>query len=229
MTPDTVRRIAKKTIGLTDSFIGRSRLNNQFVASASHYPKQAFIGVYLNTPDSHLIITDQGVDIVAGGRRCFINYAEITQITFPAEDDRDLDLLVENDKFDDVRSYAIPVLGVTNDFADIHEFYKFLLAITEYLGVSPVNLRSVASLKDLIDYLRTECLWEEYTGALANYLENEFDVDSFDGLNIDKAMLAKPDFWRALAVLLNVPIKMPVEQVRDPDGWSNTAEFSKES
>jgi hypothetical protein len=104
-----------------------------------------------------------------------------------------------------------------------------LLAVTEFLGLSPVNLRSVTSLKDLIDYLRTECLWEEYTGALANYLENEFDVDSFDALNIDKAMLAKPDFWRALAVLLNVPIKMPVEKVRDPDGWANTAEFSKES
>lgn len=226
MTPDTVRRIAMKTLALTDSFIGRSRLNNQFIASASLYSKNAFIGLYLNSPDSHLVITEKGVEVIWTDHKYFINYSDITQITSPGPDDRDLDVLVENDRVDGVRSYAIPVLGVTNDVADIEEFYNFLLAITEYLGINPVTLRSISSMKDLIAYLRVECQWDEYTGALANYLEDEFHVQNFEAVDIDKVIFEKPDFWRAVAVLLDVPIKMPLEKVRDLRGWENSAEFN---
>lgn len=225
LTPYTVRRIAMKTLALTDGFILRSRRNNRYLESASHHAKQTVIGVYINTSKCHLTITDTGIEINSGDKTDFVSYADITHITEPAEGEQDLDLLLENEKFDDVRSYAIPVLGKKYDEPDIFEFYNFLTAISEFLVTSPIQLRTVTSMKELISYLRTECEWEEYTGALANYLENEFDPDAWTELDIDRDMLAKPDFWQALAVLLNVPMKLSVDQVRDGIEWEGRAEL----
>jgi hypothetical protein len=229
LTHETVRRIALRTLGRTDSFIAAQRMSNKVPAGFAAADSGTVVGVYINDKDNHLIITERGVTVVAGERQNFIGFACITQITSPDDVDQDIDLLVENDRFDDVRSYSIPVLGATEDLPDIIVFHEFLLGIMEYLQINPINLRSVSSKQDLIDYLKTECEWEEYTGALANYLEKDFGTWAFEDLKIDEEMLRKPDFWRAVAVILNVPMRQPVQKVRDPDGWANTAEFRKET
>jgi hypothetical protein len=175
-----------------------------------------------------LVITELGIRVFQDGLDDFFLYTEISQITSPECVDRDLDLVLEGDRFDDIRAFSFPVLGVTNDFPDIEVFYEFLLAVLEKLQISPINLRSIRTIDDFIDYLRTECEWETYTEALANYLEREFDPACFDRLKIDKILLDTPDFWRALAVILNIPIRLPLELVRAPDEFDNTAQFKND-
>jgi hypothetical protein len=227
ISPATVRRIAIRTVGLADSFIASSRVRCELAWCDSAAKTGTVIGVYMNAPIGYVIITDRGLDVWLGDYHYDVLYSEITQITSPVDDDRELDLMVENDSFDDVRRYSIPVLSVTNRFPDIHLFYDFLMAIMEHHQIIPIDLRKIENLADLVDYLRTECEWEEYTHALANHLETAFSADSLEELKIDKALLDKPEFWRAIAVILNAPIRQPMEKVADPDNWCNTAVFPK--
>jgi hypothetical protein len=217
-----------RTLGLADNFIASSRLRCELSWCESAAKTGTVIGVYLNALTGYVIITDKGLDVWLGEHHYDVLYSEITEITSPDDDDRDLDLLVENDRFDDARRISIPVLGVTTALQDIYLFYDFLIAITAHLQITPIDLKRVSSLEDLVDYLRTECEWEEYTQALANHLEMDFSMEAINVLKIDKALLDKPDFWRAVALILNAPIKQPLEKVRDPDNWDNKAVFPKE-
>jgi len=227
LTPEKVKRLAMKTIGQTNSFVAASRVPVHVTESLSKSDAGVIVGIYLNGRDSHVEIAERGVTVVIPENSRFIPYTAITHLTSPDEEDRDLDLLVELGEVGDVLGCAIPVFGVTEDIPDIFAFYDFLLAIFEHLRISPINLRSVASRQDLVDFLRTECSWEEYTGALASYLERGFDTSEFERLEIDRELLNRPDFWRVLAVILDQPIRQPVDQVRDPDSWDNSPEFPK--
>jgi len=226
MTPDTVRRFALKSIGNADSFIARSKLQLEMSSYVAE-KKQTIIGVYVNGADSHIIVSDKGLTVVYSQSSEFIPYEQITHITSPIDGEQDLDLLLESDSLDDVLGSSIPIFGITDGIPDIDEFYNFLLDVTEYLRISPINLRSIRNMKDLAVFLKTECEWEEYTGALANYLENDFHAERFSRLKIDKEMLEKADFWRAVAVILDIPIRLPVEMVRDKDEWANSASFDE--
>jgi hypothetical protein len=226
MTPDTVRRLALKSIGLADSFIVRSRLQCH-LPSYIDEKDQTVIGVYINNSDSQIIISERGLTVIDYESKDRIPFKEITHIMEPIEGEQDLDLLLECDRWDDVRSLSIPILGVTNNFPDINEFYNFLQSVMKHLQISPINLRSIHTRKDLVDFLKTECEWEYYTSALATYLDNDSIESRFEDFQIDKDMLSKPDFWRAIAVILGIPTRMPVDKVRDPDDWVNRAQFDR--
>jgi hypothetical protein len=150
----------------------------------------------------------------------FLGYEQIKEITTRKSVDRDLDLILGSDSAEDVRCVSFPVLGETEGFSDIGVFYKFLRVVIDELQISSIRLRRVRTIDDFIDYVRTECEREEHMDALADYLEKDFDADSFDRFKIDKAILDTPDFWRALVVILNLPITL----WRDPEElatWRN--------
>jgi hypothetical protein len=212
LSAETVRRIALRTMGVSESFVADStlyaELNEAMTAEGS------VVGLYLNDPRSYVVITNKGLHVQRNANGRFIAFEFISEITAPLVEERDLDVMTEIPGREDVESVAIPILGITEDMPDIMLLHEFLIAIMQLQRINPIGLKNIVTKQDLIDYLRTECEWELYTGALANYLETDFNFAMFDGLSIDESMLAKPDFWRAMAVILNVPVRTPVEKIR---------------
>lgn len=224
ISPDTLRRIAKETLGNCDSFILSPILPSEFKAARSDVTDQ-IVGVYLNSPTDYLIVSEKGITCFKESTEELIEYRHISQVTAPGDGDQDLDLLLENSQWGDVYCRSIAVLGITDDLADIEEFHSFIIQVLEKTQLEPIDLKSISSRKDLIDFLRYDCKWQEYTDALANYLEQDFTDTSFSKYNVDPDLAKSPEFWRALAVVLNVPIRMHLEEVRDPVRFANSAEL----
>jgi hypothetical protein len=219
MKPSFVKRIAIRTLGNLESFIMDSRLMGEPKRAASTKDGDT-VGIYVNSPNSFLIVSELGVRVFHSGGDDYCGYEQITVITKPESVDRDLDLMLASNSAEDVRCLSFPVLGETERLPDIGVFYKFLRVVIDELQISSIRLRRVRTIDDFIDYVRTECERDEHMDALADYLEKDFDADSFDRFKIDKAILDIPDFWRAVVVILNLPITL----WRDPEElatWRN--------
>ena len=189
----TVRRLALQLLSPLESFIVGSQGSNELAWYENLASHGRPIGVYINSSTNYIIVADYGLDVQIGDYHCSIKYDDVTQISPPQMGDQDLDVAVESAEINDICRYSIPIFGGTEEAPDIRIFHDFLTKIV------PIDLLSVESRKDLMDYLERGSASSEVNRELVNEFLMDFRPDALEALKIDKNLMHNPGFWRAVA------------------------------
>ncbi|MCA9804124.1 MAG: hypothetical protein KC777_19280 [Cyanobacteria bacterium HKST-UBA02] len=168
----------------------------------SSIPKNdRILGVYINTPDNFILVGVPRLFWIRGDELRVIPYSSIYSVEIE-EDDEALLILTHLDKSESV----LEVLGMTDDYPDIHVFRDFLNAVIYYPHQSrePNDILGVHSAGGLAFFLHEQSpYWFESTSLVGQALDRGFPKPwQLRRFNIDPEILKSPDVWRFLALFL---------------------------
>lgn len=163
--------------------------------------EEYFLGLYLNTPEDYILVTDYALHWVSGEYVRTIPYDTIISVQSPAtKSSHRLGLITK-----DAEIIQLPVLNETEGVSDFYAFREFLIANIYYPFYSEniEKVKSIESPGDLINFLEAnEDNWQRHqvtVGALRDGFPKKWQLEFF---RINPEIVKQGDIWKILALFL---------------------------
>jgi hypothetical protein len=159
------------------------------------------LGLYLNTPEDYMLVTDRALHWVSGEYVRNIPYDSIISVQAPAtKSSRRLGLITR-----DAEIIQLPILNETEGVSDFYAFREFLIANIYYPFYSEEieKVKSIESKADLIHFLEKEDAgWGRHRITI-NALRDDFPkLWQLEFFRINPEIVKQGDVWKMLALFL---------------------------
>jgi hypothetical protein len=178
---------------------------------------EQLIGVYINTHEDYILITNIGLRWSHQGAELFLSYESIKEVEPNQDDIGDLQLRLT---LHDQKIQVLPVLNATEDVPDMESMHDFLSAVIAIDAISandptapsltPGDVSSRQQLTEVLRYYSFKCKPDKrtYLMSMMQGLDDGYPPRwLMRELGIDENMLDNPDLWRLLALLLTFPVR----------------------
>jgi hypothetical protein len=178
---------------------------------------EQLIGVYINTQDDYVLITNFGVRWSHQGVELFLPYKSIKDVE-PTQDENGSSQLQLTLRDQEIQ--MLPVLNATEDLPDIDSMHDFLSAVIAIDAVveddptapslTPGDVSSRQQLTEVLSYYSFKCAPDKRTYLLSimQGLDDNYPPRwLLRELGVDENILDNPDLWRLLALLLTFPVR----------------------